>query len=450
MKIKHLKQAILLCRDAGVTPFIWGHRGLGKSQVTDQTATEGRMGFSDMRLSQCEASDLRGLPLADKDKSRTIFLPPSDLPLGGTSWEEYQHELGLFDALKECLDEKDLMALVKDDAKIVENASEVIKILQDKRQFREADKIARKRAEMMPLLDEGILFLDELNRAQDDVIQAVFQLVLERRLGTYVLPSGWHVVTAGNYMEGYMTNGFTDAAFLDRFTHLIFDSGENTMEEWVDYMSGRYGGAASGIIEFATQNVKHLDGDIKAELGFSIQPSRRSWEAVIRVEEAFRSGEFSDDARLSVIAGLVGQEAAMAYDNYSCPVRPRDLIDRGVKAHETALRSLTRAQKTGLCWGLVSFLKGKVDDDKKAKVALDFARFMATEGRDRDIAVAFCNLMVGGSNLKARAAMVSNPAVTKLIAKFRDKKNRKTFVDRLVEDPVLQKILSKTAWGEKQ
>ena len=448
MKIIDLKQAIMLCRAANVTPFIWGHRGLGKSQVTDQTATESQMGFSDMRLSQCEASDLRGLPLADKENLRTVFLPPADLPTGGMTWEEYQKELNLFQALESALEARDLADLIKACPSIHENAGEVIKILAAKGKLREADEIGRKRASMLPRLDEGILFLDEINRAQDDVIQAVFQLVLERRLGTYVLPVGWNIVCAGNYMEGYMVNGFTDPAFLDRFSHLVFDGGENTMEEWVDYMSGRYGGSASAIIEFATQNVKHLDGDIQGQMGFSIQPSRRSWEAVIRIEEAFSGGEFSDESRLGVISGLIGQEAAIAYDNYSCPVRPRDLIRQGVDAHKTALKKLTRAQMTGLCWGLVSFLKGKVDDDKNAKVAMDFAKFVATQGKDRDIAVAFCNLMVGGSNLKARAALISNPAVVDLISKFRDPKKKKGFADRLHEDPVLQKIMSQTAWGE--
>ena len=76
MKIKPLKESLLLCQAAVVTPFIWGHRGLGKSQITEQTATVNKMGFSDMRLSQCEASDLRGLPYADKDNGRTRYLPP--------------------------------------------------------------------------------------------------------------------------------------------------------------------------------------------------------------------------------------------------------------------------------------------------------------------------------------------------------------------------------------
>ena len=90
------------------------------------------------------------------------------------------------------------------------------------------------------------------------------------------------MVAAGNFMEGYMVSGFNDPAFLDRFCHMTLSGGETTLEEWVNYMSDVHGVNAAEVIEFASQNVKHLDGDIAGELGFSIQPSRRSWEAVTR------------------------------------------------------------------------------------------------------------------------------------------------------------------------
>ncbi len=448
MKILPLKQSILLCRQSLITPFIWGHRGLGKSQITEQTATENQLGFSDWRLSQNEASDLRGLPLADKDDMVTRFLPPSDLPRGGLSWVEYIANLDLLQVLADTLGKEGAKAALEADPTLPNNPRATIRTLANLNHLREADALARKVAELQPMLDEGILFLDELNRAQDDVLQAVFQLVLDHQLGAYVLPQGWSIVCAGNFMEGYMTNGFTDAAFLDRFTHMTLDGGELTLEEWVDFMSARHGAAAAGIIEFASQNTKHLDGDIKGEMGFQIQPSRRSWESVVRVEEAFKQGEYSEEAKMGVLAGLIGRETAMSYSRYDCPVRPAMLIKDGVAAHQTKLQKLSRNQKSGLCWGLVSFLKGKVDDDKRAKVAMDFAKFLAKEGKDKDIAVAFCNLMVGGSNLKARAALVSNPAVAALIGRFRDKSSKKTFADRLTEDPDLQKLVSKCAWGK--
>ena len=45
---------------------------------------------------------------------------------------------------------------------------------------------------------EGILFLDELNSAPPSVQAAIYQLVLNRKMGEYSLPKGWRIVCAGN------------------------------------------------------------------------------------------------------------------------------------------------------------------------------------------------------------------------------------------------------------
>src|SRR5262245_18674290 len=44
----------------------------------------------------------------------------------------------------------------------------------------------------------GILFLDEVNTASAQMMAVAMQLVLDRKVGDYVLPKGWVVVAAGN------------------------------------------------------------------------------------------------------------------------------------------------------------------------------------------------------------------------------------------------------------
>jgi MoxR-like ATPase len=256
---------------------MWGHKGIGKSASAKQVTLENRMGFMDMRCSQIEASDLRGLP--DKRGDRTVFLPPADMPRGGMTWEDFTAKLGYPPE-----EHASRIAALKADGKVAE-----------------ATKYDEIYNECQPLLNDGILFLDEANRAQDDVLQAAFQLVLDRRVGQYVLPVGWSIVAAGNYTEGYQTNGFTDPAFLDRFCHLILSADDTTLPEWVDYIIGQHGEAGSQIVEFASQALKFLHGEQpKSDLGFSITPSPRSWEAVVRVEKAFRKHDFGQDAKSSV------------------------------------------------------------------------------------------------------------------------------------------------------
>jgi hypothetical protein len=429
-QISEVKEAIRISRSAGITLFIWGHRGLGKSSLVHQSCVEEGQGFLDLRCSQLEASDIRGLPDRGED-GRTHYLPPADMPIADMTPKEVEIELG-----------KVLGVEPKNIEKALAEAD-----LETERKY------YQRLQELQPHFQRGILFVDEVNRAQDDVLQAIFQLVLDRRVGQYVLPPGWDVVAAGNFMEGYQVSGFSDPAFLDRFSHITLSTGETTLEEWVNYMSNVHVGDATEVIEFASQNTKHLDGDIAGELGFSVQPSRRSWEMVVKVEKSCKANNFSDTAKHEVISGLVGRELATAYRRYSCPVKPRDLLKQGVKKFEPALRKLERNQLTGLMWGLVSFCKDRIDEDEVAEVCLDFASFMASHANDKDVIVAFCRALVSGggndSQEKARAAVISNPRLAKMISKFNQSSGnaKKTFVDRLNERPEFQEILSKISWG---
>jgi hypothetical protein len=442
--IKTIKDAIRICRAAGVTPFIWGHRGLGKSSLVAQLCGYNAWGFLDLRCSQLEASDVRGLPetgvnLGLEGDYRTHYLPPADMPVGDLTQEQITAELA------------EIVGVSGDSQ---DEIADKIKDALDKADLDLERRYYNKLQTLQPRFQNGILFIDEVNRAQDDVLQAIFQLVLDRRVGQYVLPPGWCVVAAGNFMEGYQVSGFNDPAFLDRFCHMTLAGGETTLEEWVNWMSDEHGGMAADVIEFASQNVKHLDGDISGELGFTVQPSRRSWESVVKVCEATATGDYSDVAREEVIAGLVGRELGRAFSRYSCPVKPRELLNRGVKAFESKLKTLDRNQMTGLMWGLVSFCKKKIEEDKVAEVCLDFASFMCKHAHDKDVVVAFCRALVSGGNAsdhqeKARAAVISNPRLAKMISKFntRSGAKKKNFIDRLTERPELQSALSRVSWG---
>jgi len=406
-KISTIKEALLICKDADITPFIWGNRGLGKSSLVQQVAAQNNWGFIDFRCSQIESSDIRGLP--DRIDGRTHYLPPVDMPIGDLTIDDIKKELGTLEP---------------------DSDINTKRLYYDKFQL------------LQPRFQHGILFLDEVNRAQDDVLQAIFQLILDRKIGMYVLPPGWCVVAAGNYNEGYRVGGFDDPAFLNRFCHLILAGGETTLEEWVNYMSVVHGGNATDVIEFASQNTKHLDGDIGGELGFSIQPSRRSWEMVIKVQQVCEAANYNEIAKSDVIAGLIGRELALSFSRYSCPVKPRELIVNGVKKYEKKLKDLSRNELTGLMWGLVSHCKHQIDDDNIANVCLDFASYMINITTDKDIIVAFCRALVSGGNVndrqeQARAAVISNPRLAKMISKFNKASGDKklTFIDRLSARP---------------
>jgi hypothetical protein len=428
MNVATMQRSIMLCRKAGVTPFVHGHMGIGKSTLIKMLAAANMMGCVDFRVSQIEAADLRGLPA--KENGRTVYYPPAQLPTGDITWEQYQ---GM---LKQA----------------------------GKREWEEYLKL-------QPRLDKGFLFLDEANRGQDDVSQAIFELVLDGRIGQYALPPGWSVVAAGNFMEGYMVNGFTDPAFISRFCHLTLSVDES---EWVNYMELKHTtfksdnpdptdlgvNHAGEVIEFAAQNPAHLTGGIKGQLGFDIKPSPRAWDMVANIQTILandKKDEYGEAAGRAVISGLVGADLATSFFNYNCPVTPDEIITNGVKANIEVLNKIMamkdgkgRGMIMGLMWGVSSKLRKLItdnpDDDKYMKVAIDFTRFLVTTAKDKDVAVAYCQQMMAGNKApdQIRSSMLSNAKVIGLVHKWSKKKS---FIAKLSEDHELYPLINKASWG---
>jgi len=419
MNVTELKQAVLLLRLAGVTGFVWGKHGLGKSSAIDQLTDDMDIGMIDMRCSQLEASDLRGLPdrevTEDGRPGRTFYLPPADLPDAGKCSPACKLFRKEGCKAKACLDR--------------EAAGE--------------------------LGCQGILFLDELNRAEDDVLQAAFQLVWDKAIGTYKVPKGWSICVAGNYTEGYTVNSFNDAAFLDRFCHLDLTLGQDYMADWTQYMKERCGDAADKILQFVGFDDTHLAGKTEADAGFTVQPSPRSWEMVARVENAAAEGGFDRAVVIAVIAGIIGRDLASHYDRFSTEVLPKDVIANFERVKETikkiAQRKGGRNVLIGLVWGVVSNAKElgkKKDDEKKMNNVLDFMEQLTDFGELRDMAVMLGRQLMEGETKTLGGAVLSNPHLAKMAAKFKTNKGGGlTWIQAINKRPDLQKLMSKVAYG---
>jgi hypothetical protein len=79
----------------------------------------------------------------------------------------------------------------------------------------------------------GILFLDELNAAPPMVQAALYQLILDRRLGDYVLPDGWMIVAAGNRETDRAVTQRMSSALANRFAmHLNVDVDFGEWKDW--------------------------------------------------------------------------------------------------------------------------------------------------------------------------------------------------------------------------
>jgi len=424
MKFATLKEALRLCAAAKVSAIIWGHRGIGKSDAVRQLCEEGltplsqrgkdfvprSIGFVDFRCSQIEASDLRGLP--DKKDGRTVYLPPAELPSGDLAYDVIDQ------ILAECLDEEE---------KRVE------------------------RLKLMQRYPDGILFLDEPNRAEDDVLQAIFQLILDRQIGQYILPAGWSIALAANYMEGdYITNGFTDSALLDRMCHLHLVAGEETLDDWCTFMARKHGEPANKFIQYCASNLDVLVGQPTGELGFRIEPSPRSWDRAATVYAVADEMGFGEDTKHIVLQGLVGMECAIQFEQYECPVQPRDLLNHGIEPYAKLLSELNRNQVMGVSWGLISLIRDKMDNRHNVGVALDLAEVLIESRKvaDKDIVLAYIRaLMTGNEDEVALTSCITNLELAGQIVKIAADAN--PLLKALFDRPKLHKRLSAVGWGNE-
>ncbi len=161
------------------------------------------------------------------------------------------------------------------------------------------------------------LFLDEINRATQEVMQACFQLCLDRELNGNKLHPGTRIFAAVNASAAYQVNEM-DPAFLDRF--FVVDLSP-TAQDFFAYAEGtddRTGKTRLDLdlIRFLKERETRLDPALNVNPG-TVQPSRRSW---FRLDKAYKSnGVYEKDLGNDTVAygraysmalGFVGQECS--------------------------------------------------------------------------------------------------------------------------------------------
>ena len=174
----------------------------------------------------------------------------------------------------------------------------------------------------LPTTGEGVLFLDELNAAPPLVQAACYQLVLDRRVGEYVLPDGWTVVAAGNRETDRAVTHRMPSALANRFVHLDFTVDAETWLAWADRA-----GLAEEIRAFIRfrPNLLH-DFDPKKDA--KAFPSPRSWEFAARILAAGPDPE----VETALLKGAVGPGAAVEFAGFARMFRqlpdPDAVLDR--------------------------------------------------------------------------------------------------------------------------
>lgn len=163
-----------------------------------------------------------------------------------------------------------------------------------------------------------VLFLDELNRATPEVMQAAFQIVLDRELNGHKLHPQTRVFTAINNSASYNVNQ-VDPALLDRFWVVDINPDTKDWLAWARNTDAENGGGNihPTITDFLAGDEKWLDPPKNAEPD-DVHPSRRSWE---RVNKALVGANVIEDPKNSMFyslsMGFLGPEASIAFQKFA-------------------------------------------------------------------------------------------------------------------------------------
>ncbi|MDH5356471.1 MAG: MoxR family ATPase [Gammaproteobacteria bacterium] len=235
-----LEQELVSAHQGVHTPvMLWGPPGVGKSRVVAELAEQLKAPMIDLRLSQIEPSDLRGIPYRDGD---------------GVEWA-------------------------------------VPRMLPNVERHGET----------------GILFLDEINAAPPSVSAAAYQLILDRRLGEYTVPSGWAIFAAGNRQGDRGVSHVMPTPLANRFTHYEV---EVNLEDWVSWaMREGIDEHVIGFLRFRPELLFEYDQS-ENPIAF---PSPRTWEFAHRALKKF-------DGRLELLSAAleacVGESAGIEFMAY--------------------------------------------------------------------------------------------------------------------------------------
>lgn len=239
-----------------------------------------------------------------------------------------------------------------------------------------------------------MLFFDELNRALPEVMQAAFQIVLDRQLNGRKLHENTRVYAAINNSAIYQVNEM-DPALLDRFW--VADLSP-TVEDWIEWAKKPEEEMGGGIHPYMINFVQGCKVDAKSGQSIldptgknpgDIEPSRRSYERLDKVTR--KMGLYDIDLsgdknpalqNLFMIAqGFIGNNCANQFTQYlkdmERQVTAEDILNDWNKAKKRV--EGMGQEKWNMCIEkVVEYGRNNVFTDAQAKNFGKFIKVIAT------------------------------------------------------------------------
>jgi len=288
--------------------FLWGPPGIGKSDLVEQIAEDMDAAMIDLRMSQMEPTDLRGMPFYNKETNTMEWAPPVDLPS----------------------------------------------------------------AEFAAKYDKVVLFLDEMNSAAPAVQASGYQLILNRRVGTYTLPDNVVIIAAGNRESDRGVSYRMPTPLANRFVHIEMRSDFDSWQNWA-VKNGIHKDVV-GYLTFAKNDLYDFDPK-SASRAFA---TPRSWSFV---SELISDDENDTDATLMTLtSGSIGDGIAVKFNAHrkiagKMP-NPSDILNGTVTDLKVKEVSAMYSLVVSMCYELKDAVTNGVDDKDFHTMSDYFFRYM--------------------------------------------------------------------------
>lgn len=323
VKPSECRAAVTNAIKAKLVPMVHGSPGIGKSAIVHAIAGEFNLKVIDLRLSQCDPTDLLGFPKINEETNKAGYVPMETFPIAG-------------DPLPAVLD--------ADGKQVYEKTAE---------------------GQKAKHYNGWLLFLDELPTAPPAVQAAAYKLILDRMIGVHHLHKNVAIVGAGNLESDNALVQPMSTALQSRLMHLTLRLDVSEWLEWARTTGVDY--RVTSFIGFQPANLHRFDPN-HTDYTF---PSPRTWHFV---DSALKVCSSTNDPSFEYMAaGCIGDGMATEFINF-CRVESELPKFREIVANPEGCKL---PQEASIQWLLSGFIGANIAMDNADQVMKYVARLPA-------------------------------------------------------------------------
>lgn len=287
--------------------FVWGQPGIGKSDIVAEVAREQKRPLIDIRLPLMEPTDMRGIPYL------------ADVKVYDAAGKLVKDEVGV------PLTEKVFRWSTPSDLPTDPNS-------------------------------RAIVFFDEMSAAPPSVQAATYQIILNRRIGTYTLPEDVVVLAAGNRVKDKGVAYNMPMPLANRFSHVTLAVDFDDWKEWA--LMNRVHKDIVGYLSFQPNDLNSFNPSSDS---YAFATPRSWYFASELIQEKDEKGNLVDatlpeDVLGDLVKGTVGEGPGIKFMTYRRQAanlpQAKDVLSGKVTKLNVKQIDIMYALTTALCYEL--------------------------------------------------------------------------------------------------